>query len=115
MSEMARPRAYVLIDVDVHDAAQYAKYLPLGDIAAAANGAKFLARGGQVVPLEGGWQPRRVAVLEFADVDAARRWYDSPEYRKAREARAGAATFRAVIVEGIPPDWRQPVRPAAVK
>ncbi len=102
MTAKAGPRAYVLIDVEVQDQTRYAGYLPLGDLAAAANGATFLARGGQIVPLEGGWQPRRVAVLEFQDVDAARRWYDSPEYRKARDARAGAAVFRAIIVEGLP-------------
>ncbi len=39
-------------------------------------------------------------VLEFPDLDTARRWYDSDEYRAARAARAGAATARFIAVEG---------------
>jgi len=50
--------------------------------------------------LEGDWQPDRMIVLKFPSVAKARAFYDSPEYAKAREARAGAATMRMVVVEG---------------
>jgi uncharacterized protein (DUF1330 family) len=39
-------------------------------------------------------------VLEFPDADAARRWYDSPEYRAARDVRTGAATGSFILVDG---------------
>jgi uncharacterized protein (DUF1330 family) len=51
--------------------------------------------------LEGDWQPKRIVVLEFADLPAAERWYDSPEYRVARDIRAGAATMRMIAVAGV--------------
>jgi uncharacterized protein (DUF1330 family) len=51
--------------------------------------------------LEGDWRPSRLVVLEFADLAAARRWYDSEQYRQARELRAGAARLNLVAVQGV--------------
>ena len=51
--------------------------------------------------LEGDWRPKRIVVLEFEDLEAAKRWYHSPEYREAKRLREGAATLRAVAVEGL--------------
>jgi uncharacterized protein (DUF1330 family) len=51
--------------------------------------------------LVGAWQPKRLVLLEFEDLDAVRRWYDSPECREARRLREGAATLRVVAVEGL--------------
>jgi uncharacterized protein (DUF1330 family) len=39
-------------------------------------------------------------VLEFDDVDAARRWYDSPEYTEAKAVRQRAARSTLLLVEG---------------
>jgi hypothetical protein len=35
-------------------------------------------------------------LLEFEDLEAAKRWYDSEVYREARKLREGAANFRAI-------------------
>jgi len=53
------------------------------------------------VPLEGCWTPHRIVLLKFASMAAAMAFYDSPQYGKAREARAGAAVMRMVVVEGL--------------
>lgn len=92
--------AYIIADVDVTDSAQYAQYRALSSIAMQAYGAKPLVRGGAVEVLEGPWQPGRVVVLEFPDMDAAHRFYDSPEYAAARQAREGAALMRMILVQG---------------
>lgn len=95
--------AYVLCEVAVTDPASYEPYKALSAEAVAAHGGRFLARGGACELLEGAGAPSRVVVLEFPDLDTARRWYDSDEYRKARAARAGAATARFIAVEGADP------------
>ena len=51
--------------------------------------------------LEGDWSPERMVILKFPTVEAAKAFYEVPEYRKAREARAGAAIMRMVVVEGL--------------
>jgi uncharacterized protein (DUF1330 family) len=94
--------AYVIVETDVHDEQQYERYKAASPGAVAAGGGRYLARGGELAVLEGDWRPRRLVVLEFEDLEAAKRWYDSPEYREARGLREGAATMRMVAVEGIP-------------
>jgi uncharacterized protein (DUF1330 family) len=93
--------AYVIVEVDVTDPEQYARYREAVPASLEANGGRFLIRGGETVTLEGDWDPKRVVVVEFDDLEAAKRWYDSPEYLKARDIRAGAATMRMVAVAGV--------------
>lgn len=93
--------AYVIVEVDIHDPDAYSQYRTLSGPAVAAHGGRFLVRGGPAELLEGSDEPKRIVVLEFDSMDAARRWYDSPEYREARAAREGAATARFVLVEGV--------------
>ena len=93
--------AYVIVETDVHDAEQYEQYRAAARGAIAAGGGRFVVRGGEMAVLEGDWRPKRLVVLEFEDLDAAKRWYDSPEYQDAKRLREGAATLHAVAVEGV--------------
>jgi uncharacterized protein (DUF1330 family) len=92
--------AYILVDCEVTDNARYDQYKPLAEAAIARHGGRYLVRGGETVVLEGSWVPKRVVVLEFPTLEAARKFYDSPEYRKARDTRAGAANMNMVAVAG---------------
>lgn len=93
--------AYIIAQVDVTDPQQYERYKVLSSRAIAAHGAQILVRGGEAQILEGEVQPGRVVVLEFPDLAAARAFYDSAEYRLARQARAGAAVMRMIAVQGV--------------
>ena len=93
--------AYVLCEITVTDPDAFGAYKELAGPAAAAAGGRYLARGGPAELLEGTEEPQRIVVLEFPDREAARRWYDSPEYRAARAAREGAASARFVLVDGV--------------
>jgi uncharacterized protein (DUF1330 family) len=92
--------AYVIAETDVHDAAQYERYKAAAPATVAAYGGRYVARGGELRVFEGEWAPPRVVILEFDDLAAATRWYESPEYEAARKLREGAATFRVVAVQG---------------
>jgi uncharacterized protein (DUF1330 family) len=93
--------AYVIVETDVQDPEQYERYKAAAPATVAASGGRFVARGGELAVLEGDWRPPRLVVLEFPDLDAARRWYDSPGYGEARRLREGAATLRMVAVQGL--------------
>ncbi len=95
------PSAYVIANVNVHDTDAYETYKQLSSIAMKAHGAEVCVRGGAVEVLEGEWQPERLVVLKFADVEHARAFHASPEYLEARKAREGIATVRMIIVEGV--------------
>jgi uncharacterized protein (DUF1330 family) len=93
--------AYVIVETNVHDPEQYERYKEAAPPAVAAAGGRFVVRGGELDVLEGDWHPPRLVVLEFEDLAAARRWYDSPEYQEAKRLRAGAADLNMVAVEGL--------------
>jgi uncharacterized protein (DUF1330 family) len=93
--------AYVIVETEVTDPERYERYKAASPAAIAAGGGRFLVRGGELAVLEGDWCPSRLVMLEFEDLEAAKRWYDSEIYQEARKLRAGAASFRAVVVQGV--------------
>jgi uncharacterized protein (DUF1330 family) len=94
--------AYIIAEVDVTDPDAYAGYRELVPPSLEKYGGRFLVRGGTAEALEGA-QPKRVVILEFDDAAAARRWYSSPEYTKAKAIRQSASKGRLLMVEGVKP------------
>ena len=95
------PSAYILANVDVTDAQQYEQYKKLSSHAMQVHGAEVCVRGGKTTVLEGDWSPHRVVLLKFPTAEAARAFYDSPEYTAAKNARQGAAVMRMVLIDGV--------------
>jgi uncharacterized protein (DUF1330 family) len=91
---------YVIADVDVHDPEGYEEYRRLVPATLERYGGRFLIRGGKTEQLEGDWQPKRLVVLEFPSAEQARRWWESEEYREAKELRQRLATSSLLLVEG---------------
>lgn len=94
--------AFVIVQVDIRDAAVYERYKALAPASIAAHGGRYIARGGHCEALEGQWAPCRVVILEFDDVARAKQWIDSPEYREARALRHASAHTQIIVVEGLP-------------
>jgi uncharacterized protein (DUF1330 family) len=93
--------AYVIVETDITDPERYEQYKAASPAAVAAGGGRFLVRGGELVVLEGDWQPTRLVMVEFEDLAAAKRWYESELYQAAKALRAGAARMRMVAVQGV--------------
>jgi uncharacterized protein (DUF1330 family) len=94
--------AYVIVETNITDPEQYEQYKAASPGAIAAGGGRFLVRGGELAVLEGDWQPKRLVVLEFESLEAAKRFYESDRYQEAKRLREGAADLRMVAVEGLP-------------
>jgi uncharacterized protein (DUF1330 family) len=92
--------AYIIALVNVTNAEKYQEYAKRAGAANDKHKSRFLVRGGRKHKLEGDIPFERIVVTEFADVEAAKRFYHSPEYQDARKHRLGAADFHMVIVEG---------------
>jgi uncharacterized protein (DUF1330 family) len=93
--------AYVIAEIDVTDPARYEEYKRLAPAAIAAHGGKYLVRGGAAELLEGERMAGRTVILEFPTLEDARRFYHSEQYAAAKRARAGAARFNLLLVEGL--------------
>ena len=92
--------AYIIAEIHVTDPTAYDGYRPLAAASIARFGGRFAVRGANVDLLEGGPEPERIVVIEFADADAARRWYRSEEYQRALKIRQSASRGRVFLVEG---------------
>ncbi len=75
----------------------HAKYRELAPLAP-ADGAQFVAKNAEFEILEGG-PAESVVILSFPTMEAARKWYHSPEYTAARQHRMIDADYKTVLIE----------------
>jgi uncharacterized protein (DUF1330 family) len=92
--------AYFVVELDTTNAAGMEPYRAAVPSTIAQYGGRYLARGGATELIEGGPEPKRIVILEFADAAAVKRWYNSPEYQKILPIRLANSSSRAFIVEG---------------
>src|SRR5438105_283423 len=93
--------AYIIGRIDVTDWARYSEYMKITPAVIARFQGKFIARGAEVLTLEGPREGRRLVILEFPNLEKAKEFFSSNEYAEARELRAGAATAEFVAIEGV--------------
>jgi uncharacterized protein (DUF1330 family) len=94
---------YVVAEVDVHDAATFAKYgAKVPDTLKPYNG-HYLVRGGKIEGVEGTAPKDRFVVIAFDSAEKARAWENSAEYEAIKPIRHSSATSRVFIVEGVSP------------
>jgi len=83
--------------LDQNELNLYSKEVPA---TLAGHEVKILALYGRHEDLEGD-PTEGTVILEFPSIDAAKAWYDGPEYRKVREHRFKGSTYRAVLIQGV--------------
>jgi uncharacterized protein (DUF1330 family) len=86
---------------DAWDAEALAEYRRRNTESVANHGGRFVVRGGEVELLEGEWDTRRIVVMEFSDMAAARAWWSSGEYEAIKPLRRGASDTNIILVEGV--------------
>lgn len=92
--------AYVVVDSAVHDPESFKAYAEKVGPILKAHGGKPVANNAPE-SLEGDWQPSKVVILEFPDVETAKAWYNSPEYQEIIPLRTRAADDSLVLLEGL--------------
>ena len=97
--------AYVIVQENLNgDQAPFEEYRRQVIATFEPYGGKFLARGGKLTVLEGEWPERRRVIIEFPSLEAARKWWDSPEYAEAKALRQSCAKTQMLLVDAIPFD-----------
>lgn len=94
------PKGYLIGEIDVQDAEQYAKYTAQTPAAIARHGGKFVVRGGASEAVEGRPPQGRIVVIEFPSLEAARTFYQSADYQPLIPIRQSASSGRLLLVEG---------------
>ena len=92
---------YTVAEITIKDEAAYKEYQAQVPATIAKYGGRYLVRGGQVTPGEGGWNPGRIVILEFPDVESLPNWASSLEYAPVAQIRHRAADTKSFMVEGV--------------
>ena len=82
------------------DAAELQRYAELVTPLLEGSGATVLVAYGPLDVLEGA-APEGAVIASFATMEAARAFYDSPEYQAAVKHRFLGADYRSFIIEGV--------------
>ena len=93
--------AYIVTEIETTDMELMQRYRERVPPTLVPYGGRFIARGGAVGTLEGGWAPQRLVILEFPSVEQARGWWSSEEYAEAKAMRQRAGKTRMIVVEGV--------------
>jgi len=93
--------AYIIAFVDIHDRTRFAQDYVL-PIAATMEpfGGRVVAASDEATTLEGSVPPGRTVLVEFPDLDSARRWYASDAYAPLLALRKSITTSSAVLLPG---------------
>ena len=93
--------AYALADITILDPDVYEDYRRQVPALIEKYGGRFLVRGDASEVLEGEWQPSRLIILKFPDMDTLQRYYRSDDYQVLLRIRQNAARSNIVAVEGV--------------
>ena len=94
--------AFVIADVrDAWDADALQEYRRRNTDAVTAQGGRFVVRGGEMEVLEGDWDTRRIVLIEFPDMAAARGWYGSEDYAPLKALRQSASDTNIILIDGV--------------
>jgi uncharacterized protein (DUF1330 family) len=98
----AKPKAYTVIEVEVMDEAALKAHLPPVEAALAAAGGHYLNTGGGRIISHLGEPPKRVAIIEWDNLDQAKAFYDSGVWKTFLPDREKVVkTIRRYTVEAV--------------
>jgi uncharacterized protein (DUF1330 family) len=93
--------AYAILEVEVHDIAEYLVHHQQVAPLLEAAGARYLARGGSARDYEGAGEPGSLILIEFPSLAALDAFYTGPDYRELQGHRDSCSTSRILAVEGL--------------
>jgi uncharacterized protein (DUF1330 family) len=76
------------------------EYLERIDATLEPYGGRFIIHGGRPEVLEGDWRGDLI-VIEFADLDRAREWYQSPAYQEIASLRSDNSDGEILLLDGV--------------
>ena len=95
------PAGYVIAQIDVKDEEAYRDYVAAVTPLVEKYGGSYLVRGGRSETVEGTAPGARTVIIRFPSFEAAKAWYDSPEYSETKSLRQAASTSVQTLAEGV--------------
>ncbi len=95
----------VAVMTDIRMGPGIVDYLQRIDATLEPHGGRFIAHGTRPVSLEGETVAGAV-IIEFDNLELAKRWYESPAYQAIIDLRTSNTDGVAFLMPGVPSDYR---------
>jgi len=93
--------AFIIVDTKIENHEAYETYKAEARPIAEKFGGVYRARGGELDVLEADlWQPTRIVIIEFPDMEKARAFAHSQEYKPVAALRHANAKCTLFIIDG---------------
>ena len=93
--------AYVITDVEITNAELYGEFIEKVTATVEGHGGRFVVRGGAIDVILGDWNPARLALLQFDNVEQVKAWLSSLEYTALDDIRASSANINMVVMDAV--------------
>ena len=90
--------AYAVVRATITDAERFKDYVAATPALLEKYGARFLARGGDVVTLEGEEENRRIVLIEYPSKEKALEFYHSDEYASLLQIMQESGTLSLIHI-----------------
>ena len=104
----ASAKIFMILDITVHDTVMYEQYRFKVEPIIKKFGIKYLIRSGgmafdkdptrKVIPVEGGWNPDRLIIIQWNSMEQLQKFATSAEYIAIAKLRSNAAATKSIIV-----------------
>ena len=91
--------AFMIIQADITDPERFLAYAKRAPALIEKFGGRYRSIRGESAQLEGVADSRKIVVSEWPSMEAARQFWDSPEYTELKQLREGAADVHVYLVE----------------
>lgn len=99
----------IILDITVHDTSMYEQYRKNVEPVISKYGGKYLVRSGgmafdtdpgrKVIPVEGGWNPDRLIIVQWDSMEQLQKFATSAEYLAVADLRNRSASTKSIIVK----------------
>ncbi|MBS0531448.1 MAG: DUF1330 domain-containing protein [Proteobacteria bacterium] len=93
-------KAYLVLDLTITDFSGFKKYVAEIPAFIARHSGKYIVQGVQPTPIEGGWKPERMVIIEFPDRGRAEAFLSDPGIQDLFKVRHTTTTSRLVLADG---------------
>jgi uncharacterized protein (DUF1330 family) len=93
-------KAYLVLDLTIRDLAGFRPYIAAIPAFIGKHAGRYLVQGAEPTPMEGGWTPERMVVIEFPARENAEAFLSDPDCQELFGVRHRTTTSRLVLVDG---------------
>lgn len=91
---------YLVVEIEIKDQELYSDYVNKVYDIVTAYGGKYIVRGGRVMLVSGNWNPERIIMVEFPNIQQMQNCFQSPQYLEIASLREQSTMSKAIVVEG---------------